>query len=85
MFDLLFQQVELTTADAFVTQASDRIGWGFHDPVGLISFDYVEQHKTYFTKSRPDPFVPEVTKTYEFDNIHLPSRFSVAVQIDPSK
>ena len=65
-----------------MAQQGDRIGWRFTDPVGLISFDYTETHKTYFSASRGEQ---EVYKTYEFDNIYLPAIFSIAVHIDPGK
>ena len=68
----------------FRVAAGDRIGWNFEGSLGIISFQYVEEHKTYFRKVENTDF-PIVQNTYTFDNIHLPSIFSVAVQIDPSK
>ena len=68
----------------FRVAAGDRIGWTYEGSTGIISFQYVEEHKTYFRKVENTDY-PIVQNTYTFDNIHLPSIFSVAVQIDPSE
>ena len=68
----------------FRVQAGDRVGWTCEGFTGIISFQYVDEHKTYFRKVEGNDY-PILQNTYTFDNIHLPSIFSVAVQIDPSK
>ncbi|ELT87437.1 hypothetical protein CAPTEDRAFT_211564 [Capitella teleta] len=66
----------------FRVASGDRVGWTFEGSTGIISFQYVEEHKTYFRKVKDVGF-PVFQETYTFDNIHLPSIFSAAVKIDP--
>ncbi|KAI0220244.1 hypothetical protein LSAT2_028230, partial [Lamellibrachia satsuma] len=66
----------------FRVLANDRIGWTNEDDFGVISFRYIEGHRTYFRKYENSEY-PRTNEEYTFDNIDLPSVFSVAVKIDP--
>ena len=68
---------------SFRTVATDRIGWTYEGNIGTISFSYVD-HKTLFRKVENQNF-PTVGAAYTFDNVHLPSIFSVGVVIDTCK
>ena len=81
MFSLLLQ-FNVST-DGFWVHAGDRIGWTNEDDFGVISFQYIEGHRTYFRKYENSEY-PRTSDTYKFDNIDLPSMFSVAVKIDDS-
>ncbi|KAI0241694.1 hypothetical protein LSAT2_020955, partial [Lamellibrachia satsuma] len=71
------------STDGFWVHAGDRIGWTNEDDFGVISFQYTEGHRTYFRKYDNSEY-PRTNDTYTFDNINLPSMFSVAVKIDES-
>ena len=59
------------------------IDWQNEGHVGPVSFNFLEGHRTYFRQVSGDR--PVVDHDYRFDNIHLPSVFSVAVGIDSGK
>ena len=63
-----------------MTQSDDRIGWTNWDDMGVISADYREDHITCFREFSSNQSLTLWT-TYQFDTIHLPSVFSVAVKI----
>ncbi len=71
----------MNVPDGFSVQGGDRIGFTYTGNMGLISFSYVEGERTYFRKLDSGT-APNVGANYIFDNIHLPSKFSVAVEIE---
>ena len=73
-------QYTLPENEVVTLSAGDRIGFTFEQTTGAFSFQYVEGHRTYFRKVDNDEF-PVVGQAYVFDNIHLPSIFSVAVEV----
>lgn len=58
----------------------DLIGWTFEGQIGMISFQYAMEHRTYFYRYR-EADLPKVGRVYNFDPVFLPSIFSVAVQL----
>ena len=63
-----------------MVEAGDRIGWTNEDNFLAISFQFDIGHRTYFRKVEDDQF-PVLNNDYTFDNVHLPSIFSVAVEV----
>ena len=72
------------SSDGFRVQSNDRIGWTNEDEISVISFTYIQEHRTYYRKY-PNSDYPTINTKYAFDTINLPSIFSIAVKIDPSK
>ena len=64
----------------FQTRQGDVIGWTNHGGVGPISLEFDEKYETYFREVGSDGY-PKVEESYQFDRIHLPAIFSVAVRI----
>ena len=73
----------------FAVNTGDRIGWTNEGTYGPISFQYEEQHRTYFTainySNSSNPVFPNEGTSVTFDSTYLPSIFSIAVQLDPGK
>lgn len=67
--------------EQYIVKANDRIGWTFEDDFGAISFNYSENHRTYFRDIDSDQEYPLVGNEYKFTRIHLPSIFSIGVQV----
>lgn len=80
-------QVDLADSEEIRVQSGDHVGFTTEASYGVISFQYVQNHKTYFrtveNSGRTD--YPLIGNTYMFDNIFLPATFSIAMQIDPGK
>ena len=72
------------TSIGFRVELNDRIGWTEVHRYGVLSFEYIQGHRTYFRKYENTDY-PTVGNEYTFDNVHLPSIFSIAVKINPSK
>ena len=88
----IFLQFKINTTIAI--QAGDRIGWTCEGTYGVILFDYVNLHHTYFSKINISktitpgvdvPVFPNPGTSVTFDPTYLPSLFSVAVELDLSK
>ena len=77
-------QVTLEDSEKVMVKQGDRIGWTNEGEFGPVSFQYVEGHETYFRKVEGTQW-PVQGNEYVFDNIHLPSIFSLGVEVDPSE
>ena len=71
-------------------EAGDKIGFTNEGDYGPISFNYVERHRTYFSKENVTnatgvPNYPLTGDVVQFDYTYLPAIFSIAVEVDPSK
>ena len=77
----------LDTTEQFDVQSLDRIGFTNEATFGVISFRYVQGHRTYFRKVEQDGTddYPIENNNYRFDNIYLPAIFAIAAEVDPSK
>ena len=78
---VIFTQFKLR--DDAHTLAGDRIGWTYEGEFGVISFDYVQGHKTYYAEVSTVG-LPDVGSTVVFQSIPLPAVFSIAVEMDLS-
>ena len=85
--NVLHLQYSLNSSTA--VNAGDLIGWTNEGNVGPISFQYVASHRTYFSTvnltSTGVPSYPSVGTLVPFDEVYLPSMFSVAVELESSK
>ena len=72
------------TSAGFRVELNDRIGWTENHIYGVLSFEYIQGHRTYFREYNGTDY-PTVGNEYIFDNVPLPSIFSIAVKINPSK
>ena len=66
----------------------DVIGWTFEGNQGPISFRYDPTHKTHyaiFKKVNGVDVLPVLGENVKFESIILPAKYSIAVQVDPSK
>ena len=79
---LYWFQVILDETEQVMVKEGDKIGWTNEAEFGVVSFRYAEGHKTNFRKVKGSMW-PVLGNEYVFGNIHLPSTFSVAVEVDP--
>ena len=79
-------QYNLPSDNQYRILGGERIGFTYpFRQYGIITFEYTEAHLTYFSEVSPDD-LPEVGgQAVKFDSIHLPSIFSIAVDIGPGK
>jgi hypothetical protein len=70
-----------TINPTFQVATNDLIGWTYEGDVGAISFKYDNNHHTYFRKFDQGVF-PRLSEAYIFDEVYLPSVFSVAVLLE---
>ena len=72
---------QFSITDEVNVQTGDRIGWMFEGSLGLISFDYSAGHRTFSYVGS----IPQAGQNISFDNVFVPSVFSISVHIDLSK